>query len=253
VPDLFPYQRVVDDLRKEIVSGRRAPGERLPSEAQLASLYSTSRPTVRRAMAVLRSEGLILTEQGRGAFVRPTPNVRFLLTTENYRRHRDLGLSGFDAQVIEQGLNPEQRIVEVSIVAAPADVSPRLDLDESAPCVVRRRLFLVDEQPVATCDSYYPAAWAEGTAIAEPANIAGGVHSYIEDPDGPIRLQISRSVDDLIARMPTPLEALTLGLTPGVPVVRILKTVYGAHEALEVQDTIAAADRHQLRYEVSMR
>ncbi|MGH3612948.1 MAG: GntR family transcriptional regulator, partial [Pseudonocardia sp.] len=109
----FPYHRIVDDLRSAIVAGRLVPGEQLSSEWELAQTYQTSRPTVRRAIAVLKAEGLVVTEQGRGAFVRPTPHVRLVLTGANYRRHRDAGLPGFNAQVVEQGQRPEQRLLEV--------------------------------------------------------------------------------------------------------------------------------------------
>ena len=76
----FPAHRIVDDLRGEILAGGLAPGGRLPSEHELALRYGTSRPTVRRAIARLKAEGLVVTEQGRGAFVRPEPHVRLLLT-----------------------------------------------------------------------------------------------------------------------------------------------------------------------------
>ncbi|MBV9013968.1 MAG: winged helix-turn-helix transcriptional regulator [Pseudonocardiales bacterium] len=95
---------MVDDLRSAILAGRLPPGERLSSEWELAQQYQTSRPTVRRAIAVLKAEGLVITEQGWGPyFVRPRPHVRLLVTGANYRRHRGVGLPGFDVQVIEQG------------------------------------------------------------------------------------------------------------------------------------------------------
>jgi hypothetical protein len=84
--------------------------------------------------------------------------------------------------------------------------------------------------------------------------IKGGVYALIEDPDGPIRRQVARSTDDITGRMPTPDEARELGLPPGVPVFRVLRTVYDTEgRPLEVQDSLAAADRHQFRYEVEMR
>jgi len=106
----------------------------------------------------------------------------------------------------------------------------------------------------ALCDSYYPAAWASGTPIEQPEQIRGGVYALIEDPEGPIRRQIARSVDDLIARMPTHEEAVELGLPPGVPVVRVLRTVFDSADLpVEVQDSVIAADRHEFRYEEQMR
>ena len=93
-----------------------------------------------------------------------------------------------------------------------------------------------------------------GTAIEKPERIKGGVYALIEDPEGPIRRQIARSVDEISGRMPTPDEARELGLSPGVPVFRVLRTVYDTEgRPLEVQDSVAAADRHQFRYEVEMR
>jgi GntR family transcriptional regulator len=249
----FPAHRILDDLRGGILTGHLAPGERLPSEHALAQRYETSRPTVRRALARLKAEGLIVTEQGRGAFVRPGPHVRLLLTGASYRRHRALGLPGFNAQALEQGQAPEQRLREVATISAPAEVALRLDVDEDSPVVVRRRLFLVNGQPVAFCDSYYAAGMAAGTALAESRKIKGGAHAVIEDPHGPIRRRVARSVDELVSRMPTPEEASGLLISPGVPVVRILRTIYDAERRpLEVQDTVAAADRHAFRYEVPM-
>ena len=249
----FPYRRIVAELRAEIVSGRRAPGERLPSENELADQYDTSRPTVRRAIAQLKAEGLVITEQGRATFVRPTPHVRLLLAGSSYRKHRQAGLTGFNAQVLEQGQRPEQRLLEVATIAAPGEVALRLDLGDTGQAVVRRRVFLVNDQPVALCDSYYPAQWAAGTPIAEARRIRGGVHRVIEDPNGPIRRHIARSVDELVARMPTPDEATAMQLPTGVPVVRVLRTIYDSNDhPLEVQDTVAAADRHEFRYEANL-
>jgi GntR family transcriptional regulator len=250
----FPYRLIVDELRAEILDGRRPPGSRMPSENELAAQYRTSRPTVRRALAVLKAEGLLSSEQGRGAFVRPKPHVRLLVTGASYRKHRALGLPGFNAQALEQGQRPEQRIRSVATIGASAEIAIRLNVDEGSPVVVRRRVFLLEGQPAALCDSYYPADMASGTALEQPGRIRGGVYAVIEDADGPIRRQIARSVDDLVARMPTHEEAVELRLPPGVPVVRVLRTVFDStNRPVEVQDSVAAADRHEFRYEEQMR
>lgn len=58
----------------------------------------------------------------------------------------------------------------------------RLGLDEDALVVVRRRVFLLEGDPTALVDSYYPAERAIGTAIAEIVRIRGGVYALIEEP-----------------------------------------------------------------------
>jgi GntR family transcriptional regulator len=53
--------------------------------------------------------------------------------------------------------------------------------------------------------------------------------------------------------MPTPDEVRVLRLAQGVPVFRVLRTVYDSEgQSVEVQDSVAAADRHTFRYEVDM-
>src|ERR1700722_10064192 len=159
--DDYPYRRIVSDLREQVLSGQRAPGDRMPSESELSATYRTSRPTVRRALAVLRGEGLIVTGQGSGTFVRARPGVQICVTGSNYRRHRALGMPGFNAQVLEQGQSPRQDITEVAQVSAPPDVAQKLDLTDASPVIMRRRVFLADNVPVALTDSYYPPSIAE--------------------------------------------------------------------------------------------
>jgi GntR family transcriptional regulator len=180
--------------------------------------------------------------------------VRLLVTGASFRKHRALGLPGFNAQALEQGQRAELRIRSVAAMGAPREIATRLGLDEGAPVVVRRRVFLLEGRPIALVDSYYPAEWASGTAIEEPNRVRGGVYALIEDPDGPIRRQIARSVDDLVARMLTPDEAVELALPPGVPVVQVIRTVFDSADLpVEVQDSVMAADRHEFQYEERMR
>ncbi|NXY95686.1 GntR family transcriptional regulator [Streptomyces sp. BR123] len=61
---------IADDLRHQISTGHFKAGERLPSEAQLATRYTVSTPTLRSALALLQGEGLVEKIHGSGNFVR---------------------------------------------------------------------------------------------------------------------------------------------------------------------------------------
>jgi len=63
------YVQVADHLAARIASGDLAPGSRLPAERDLAAQYGVSYDTIRRATALLRERGLIVTVHGRGTFV----------------------------------------------------------------------------------------------------------------------------------------------------------------------------------------
>lgn len=58
------YAQIADDLRRRIVSGALAAGDRLPSEDALADRYEVSRSTIREALRVLTSQNLVVTTRG---------------------------------------------------------------------------------------------------------------------------------------------------------------------------------------------
>lgn len=64
------YQQLADLLRRMITSGQVGPGAMLPSSKTLEQTHGISRETVSRALAVLRAEGLVVTEGGYGTRVR---------------------------------------------------------------------------------------------------------------------------------------------------------------------------------------
>jgi DNA-binding GntR family transcriptional regulator len=64
------YRQLADLLRAEILSGDLRPGDQLPSEAAIGQTHDVGRETVRRALRVLRDEGLVVTEAGQRARVR---------------------------------------------------------------------------------------------------------------------------------------------------------------------------------------
>ena len=77
-----PYQQVADVLRAEISSGRYQPGDRFPTHGEVAAAYGVALGTVKRAYAVLQDQGLIVTRQGQGSFVRATEVVEPVPSSE---------------------------------------------------------------------------------------------------------------------------------------------------------------------------
>ncbi|GAA5129082.1 hypothetical protein GCM10025762_60330 [Haloechinothrix salitolerans] len=68
-----PYQQIADALRAQIESGELAPGDQLPAIPVLTSEYDVSIGTARSALTALRDDGLIVTRQGKGSYVRTRP------------------------------------------------------------------------------------------------------------------------------------------------------------------------------------
>jgi GntR family transcriptional regulator len=68
-----PYRQLAGILRDQIASGELAPGERLPTILELGAEYGVATPTVRKALAVLKDEGLVVGVGGYGTFVAEAP------------------------------------------------------------------------------------------------------------------------------------------------------------------------------------
>ncbi len=63
------YVQIADQLRAAIRAGRHAPGSQLPSYEALMKSYDVSITVIRSAVRELKTEGLVYTHQGKGAFV----------------------------------------------------------------------------------------------------------------------------------------------------------------------------------------
>jgi DNA-binding GntR family transcriptional regulator len=68
--DLQPYQRIVQDVKDQVRLGRLQGNDKLPSTRELADHYGVAPGTVQRALAELRTKGVIYSHQGRGSFIR---------------------------------------------------------------------------------------------------------------------------------------------------------------------------------------
>ncbi|MQA78103.1 MAG: UTRA domain-containing protein [Streptosporangiales bacterium] len=245
--DRSVFQQIADQLREEITRGRLGAGERLPSEAALIDHYGVARMTIRQALGVLKSEGLVVAEHGRGVFVRPRPVARRLGSDRFARRHREAGHAAFVADAKAAGQQHSVDNVRIDREKAPTDVAELLGVDGRKKVVVRRRRYLLDGHPVEVAASYIPLDVAGGTKIEEPDTGPGGIYARMEEQGytfGPFH-------EDIRARMPTPEEITALQLAPGVPVLDLVRVARDASgRALEVCETVMAADSFVLSYDL---
>ena len=97
------FRQIADALRAAILSGELTSGTQLPSENELKDRYGTTRVTVRKAIALLKADGLLVSHQGKGVFVRPRPAVQMLTTGANFRLRRATGAPNYSAEAAAQG------------------------------------------------------------------------------------------------------------------------------------------------------
>lgn len=129
------YHQIADELRSRVQSGEYGPGRVLPSESELSHEFGVSRVTVRKALEILRDDGLINARQGFGWFV------------AGETMKQPLGrLATIEDQLRAGGMKSERRIVEFAFERAPRDVAAALGTTQ----VLRvRRVNLADGEPFA--------------------------------------------------------------------------------------------------------
>lgn len=88
------HRHVFDTLLAEIASGRFQPGDRLPTEAELAKTFSASRSTIARAMRDLKLRGLLNRQRGGGTHIARQEAKRIALFTPFTQSAADLGFIG---------------------------------------------------------------------------------------------------------------------------------------------------------------
>jgi GntR family transcriptional regulator len=244
------FKQIADRLRAAIEDGELEPGARLPSEQELIEVHGVARGTIRQAVNLLRSEGLVRTEHGRGTFVRERAPVRRLAHDRFARRHRQRDRAAYLAELEAEGRVAEVQVLDVGRAKASDDVAVWLQLAMGADVLVRRRRYLADGEPMELATSYVPWALAEGTQMVEPNTGPGGVYARLEERGH----QLKRFSEEVTARMPTVDEVRALRLQPGVPVIRLVRVAYDTDELpVETCDTVMAADRYVLSYELPAR
>jgi GntR family transcriptional regulator len=246
--DRAVFRQIADHLRAAIREGRLKEGDQLPSETQLIDHYGVARMTVRNALQLLETEGLTLAEHGRGVFVRTRPPVRRLASDRFARRHRKEGKAAFLAESEQVGAQPDVDMIHIREMVAPREIAERLNYAGSV--IVRSRRYSLNGTPVETATSYVPADLARETPIADPNPGPGGIYARLED----LGHTLERFTEEVTARMPSETEARLLAMVPGVPVFRLVRTAFDVEgRAVEVCDTIMAADAYVLNYELPAR
>ncbi|MEU8206048.1 GntR family transcriptional regulator [Streptosporangium sp. NPDC049046] len=70
-----PYRQIAGILRQRIASGQIPPGRRIPSLVELEAEFAVARDTLRKAVQVLKDEGLVETVRGMGVYVKTSSSA----------------------------------------------------------------------------------------------------------------------------------------------------------------------------------
>lgn len=215
------YNEIAADLRRRVGGGEFAAGRLLPSEADLTTAYGASRVTIRRALDLLRSEGLVDSRQGFGWFVAADP------------LRQALGRLGtIEDQLDASGVRAERRVLDFAFVEPPATVA---DVLGPGKVLQVRRVNLADGQPFARITVWCPEDLAEELSRAEVER-----SPFYEL----LPVSLGGATQTIGAAAASPEDAAVLLIPVGSPVLRCLRVTKAADgTAILVSEHIFPAHR----------
>jgi GntR family transcriptional regulator len=238
------YRQIADDLRGKIESDEFAHGERLPTEADLMERYETSRNTVRDAIKLLSTRGLVETRAGQGTFVAEKVSP-FITTLSDPDTGAASGL--YRAELAAPPRSSQGTHPKIEIQQAGTRLARELRLDRDAQVVSRRQERCIDGVPWSLRTSFYPM-WLVGEGairLIQATDIKPGVMSYLKEALG---IEQTGWRDTILVRAADEAEAMFLRLPDDghVPVVETRRVVFDQHHRpVRLTASVYPADRNQ--------
>ena len=214
------YRKIALAIAAAIADGRYGPGEKLPSERELADSFGVSRPTIRDAMIALEFQGLVEARRGSGVYVNasaPVPEdaaelaVNALEWTEARRLFEGEACALSAAVASEDQLTVLDRLVEEMAGDRNADEIERLELDfhvaialatgnVAIAAAVEELWALRQQSPLCTTALRRARMGSGGNFVGEHRQIVAALRD--RDPKAARRAihgHLSQVIDDLLA------------------------------------------------------
>ena len=222
------HHQVFRDLKSALDADEWRPGERMPTERELAERYGCSLITIRHALGELVREGRIERTRGRGTYVLQP------------RIDRDIGgKMSFAEEMRRRGLDPANRVVTARIEPAGEAVASLLGIARETPVVYLERVRLGGGEPLLLEQARLPAERFPGLLDFDFER--GSLYDILADRyDTPI-VRARESVEPVQLRQR---DAQLLGAPPRSLALRIDGIAYAASgEPVEAARSFVRGDR----------
>jgi GntR family transcriptional regulator len=193
------YLRIYRELKERISAGSLAPGERLPTQRELAARHGVTVMTVRQALQLLEQEELVVMRHGLGTFVAPQ-RIRYALGN----------LRSFAQEVTDQGLEPKTRVLRRELVDPHPHVAELLHIEPGEPAFSIERLRFVGPEPVAYQHSHLQPWLAEALEGVDLTEVS--VYRYMQDE---LKIELAHAQERIHAIALAAHEATLLEQEPG--------------------------------------
>ncbi|WP_352420376.1 GntR family transcriptional regulator [Proteiniborus sp.] len=206
-------QQAIEYLRNYILTNKNYEITKLPSEAQLASEMGISRLTIREALTVLESEGLITRSQGSST----------IITTFARKLSEGIDYAGELGRFIEEsGYKSAVDIISYSWENCSNEYSKKLNIEPEDKILTVKKRFLASGDPAAYCINRVPKKYLPNNNINEE-DLGKSMFDFVEDS---CNCQFSHDFMEIIPCLVTKEIASVLNLEENSPILRVDVTKY---------------------------
>jgi GntR family transcriptional regulator len=230
--DLPGHMRIGSWLEQLIVSRTLAPGDKLPSEVEIANALGVSRMTLRQALSAIEAKGLIDRRRGRfgGNFV-AAPRFEF----------DHASLPGFTEQMRRIHVEAGAQVLRATTHRPAADVRQALGLNRGAQVHEILRARSANGEPIVLEEAYLPAAIFPGLLSAD---LTGSLYAVMREYNA----SPFSADEELEATQANDQQAEILGVEPGSPLLLITRTSFTEDGvAVEFSRDYHRSDRARIR------
>lgn len=198
------YKVIANAVRKKIIEKEHLPDQKLPSEKEMGETFQASKLTIKKAIDILVSEGLIVKRRGSGTFVKSLSVEEMeRLIVDNQMR----GTTAFHPDKVVTS-----KVLQFEIVSATEKVASKLNVPLGTQVYEIYRVRLVNKQPTVIEKTFMPVSIIPGL---RQKDLEGSVYAYIEDKLG---LRIESGHRTISVRKAKEIEVTELNLEEGDPV-----------------------------------
>lgn len=222
------YYQVKEIIREKIVAGLWPPGTKLPSENELANLFSVSRITIRQAVLDLVRQGLLYRKQGKGTFV-ASPKVE----------------ADFIKVFFPEELTSEHKNISIEQIAAAPSIVQALGLAENEQVLRLIRVRFFNNEAAVLEKSYVPATLCPDLLLDPPT---GKLYKYLAEKYGIYFERAETYVEPIILGE---FESKLLGIKKGMPALQLNRRNFCGGKPIVLSDSIIRGDRCRLIIQTS--
>jgi GntR family transcriptional regulator len=210
------YQKIIDDISDDILTGVYTKGDVVPTQAQLAQMYSVSRITVRDAINELIHRGFLYTKQGKGTFVDS-------LERFSYPHSRTMS---FSRGIVHKGQHLRTTVLVSGYIRSDKSTSKKLSIPEGLDLFYLRRLRIVEGIPVVVTSSYLDRCYFQTVQFEKEDFSKQSLYAILEQE---AKLVIDYADEEIKAIRCPSTVAQYLELKPGEPVLYIKRSTVDVH------------------------